>query len=101
MVQIAIYGSEADFRKTRLHGIQKPATRGKMTIVVNDLPEGEYAVLVYQDLDGNGKLDTNLIGIPKEPWGGSVQGKSVIGGPGWNDAKFRLPAGGFAVEIGL
>ncbi|MBC6995091.1 DUF2141 domain-containing protein [Neolewinella lacunae] len=30
---------------------------------------GEYAIMVYQDLNNNGAMDTNFIGMPKEPLG--------------------------------
>jgi uncharacterized protein (DUF2141 family) len=33
------------------------------------LPIGECVINVYQDLNGNGKCDTGLFGIPKEPVG--------------------------------
>lgn len=33
------------------------------------VPFGTYAVSVYQDTDDNGELDTNFLGIPKEPIG--------------------------------
>lgn len=100
-VRIAVYANEADYRKKSVRAIKQAASGPRMTIVVKDLPEGEYAVTLFQDLDGNEKLDTNLLGIPKEPWGASLQGKSVIGAPGWNDARFKLPAGGLALDIGL
>ena len=32
-----------------------------------DLPPGRYAVSVIHDVNGNGVLDTNLLGIPSEP----------------------------------
>jgi uncharacterized protein (DUF2141 family) len=32
-----------------------------------ELPSGTYALVVYQDLNNNGKMDTNFIGMPKEP----------------------------------
>jgi len=40
------------------------------------LPEGEYAIQVYQDTNNNGKLDFGIFNIPKEPvgisnWNGS------------------------------
>jgi uncharacterized protein (DUF2141 family) len=37
-----------------------------------DLPVGRYAVAVYHDLNDNGKLDKNVLGIPKEPYGFSI-----------------------------
>jgi uncharacterized protein (DUF2141 family) len=33
------------------------------------VPEGEYFIWVYQDSNGNGKVDLNLFRIPKEPVG--------------------------------
>jgi len=44
------------------------------------LPAGEYLFSMFQDSNGNGKLDTNLIGIPREPFGFSnYSGKSAPG----------------------
>lgn len=34
-----------------------------------DIPAGKYVVAVFQDLNGNGELDTNFFGVPKEPYG--------------------------------
>lgn len=33
-----------------------------------DLAPGRYVVAVFQDLNGNGKLDTDLLGRPTEPY---------------------------------
>lgn len=98
-VQIAVYASEAEFRKTMLRALREPARTGRLRVTVPGLPAGEYAVMVFHDLDGNDRLDTNLLGIPREPWGGSLRGKSVFGPPGWADVKFTLPAGGETLAI--
>lgn len=55
------------------------------------LPEGSFAFQVYHDLDDNGKMKTNFIGIPKEPTGVSNDAKGKFGPPKFKDA---------AVEIG-
>jgi uncharacterized protein (DUF2141 family) len=34
-----------------------------------DIPAGRWAVSVSHDLNGNRKVDTNLLGIPREAWG--------------------------------
>ncbi|MEM9675757.1 MAG: DUF2141 domain-containing protein [Cyclobacteriaceae bacterium] len=34
-----------------------------------DVPFGQYAVSIYQDLNTNSELDRNFLGIPKEPVG--------------------------------
>ena len=33
------------------------------------VPYGTYAISIYQDTNDNGELDTNFLGIPKEPIG--------------------------------
>jgi uncharacterized protein (DUF2141 family) len=41
---------------------------------------GEYVISMYQDWNGNAKLDSNFLGIPKEPFGFSnYRGKSAPG----------------------
>jgi uncharacterized protein (DUF2141 family) len=64
------------------------------------LPPGEYVFSLYQDLNSNGKLDTNFIGIPREPVGiSNYDGKGPPGG--FDRQKVRVPAGGMALEIRL
>ncbi len=39
-----------------------------------------YVISMYQDINGNGKLDSNFLGIPREPFGFSnYNGKSAPG----------------------
>ena len=43
-----------------------------------ELPAGEYVFSLYQDVNCNKKLDANVLGIPKEPYGFSnYDGKDV------------------------
>lgn len=55
-----------------------------------DLPRGEYAIAIYQDINGNKKLDTNLFGYPKEPFGFSNNIKPKLSAPGFADCRFSL-----------
>ena len=100
-IMLAIYDSEDNFRKTEKIATSKPATSGDMVFSFSDLTAGAYAVMVFHDRNSNGKLDTNLLGIPKEPWGGSLQGKSVFGAPGWADTQFELTDAGMSISITL
>ena len=34
-----------------------------------EIPEGEYVIQIYQDVNNNSQLDFGLFGIPKEPVG--------------------------------
>ena len=40
-----------------------------LTVTVHDLPDGRYAVKLYHDANGNGQLDTNMVGLPTEGYG--------------------------------
>ena len=44
------------------------------------LPDGEYLVMLVQDINKNGKLDTSFIGMPKDPVGlSNYDGKGIPG----------------------
>lgn len=40
-------------------------------VTISNLPVGQYAVSALHDENANGQLDTNFLGIPKEPTGTS------------------------------
>lgn len=54
--------------------------------VIKDLPEGEYAIAIYHDENGDKKCNTNLIGIPKEGYGFTRITK-LFSAPKFDDAK--------------
>ena len=55
------------------------AANDEIETTVN-LPDGDFSFCVYQDVNSDGTLNSNLIGIPKEPFGFSnYNGKSAPG----------------------
>lgn len=66
-----------------------------------NLTAGTYAVTVYQDQNDNGKLDTNWIGIPKEPVAVSNNAKGRMGPPKYKDAMFRVGSERKTLQISL
>lgn len=56
----------------------------------DDLPEGEYAVAIYQDLNRNNVLDKNIIGIPEERYGFSNKARRTFSAPSFQEAKIKL-----------
>jgi len=53
---------------------------------------GEYAVAAFHDTNGNGELDRNFFGMPKEPYGFSNDARGVFGPASWQDARVRVNA---------
>lgn len=101
-MRIAVYADEAAFDKRETYrAISEPAVKGEMKVVVSDIPPGNYAVMLFQDVNLNEKLESNLFGIPQEPWSASLGGSSVFGAPSWSDAIFALPEAGAVIDINM
>lgn len=70
----------------------QPGGQPSATLRIDDLPYGTYAIAVFQDLNGNGKLDTGLMGMPKEPYCFSNNFRPRFSGPKWADCRFTYSA---------
>ena len=49
---------------------------------------GYYAISCFQDLNNNGILDKNLLGIPTEPYAFSQNARPKFRAPSWEEAQF-------------
>jgi uncharacterized protein (DUF2141 family) len=67
-----------------------PVSGGAATVEFRNLAAGTYAVAAYHDANGNGKMDANFLGIPKEPTGSSNDAKGRMGPPSFKDAQIQL-----------
>jgi uncharacterized protein (DUF2141 family) len=52
--------------------------------------EGYYAIMVYQDINSNGKLDKNLLGLPKEPIAMSNNFRPKFKSPSFKELKIKV-----------
>ncbi|MER3376031.1 MAG: DUF2141 domain-containing protein [Allomuricauda sp.] len=91
-VNVALYDSDETFLS--FDGVLKtssaPAHKGIVTLQIVDLPIGEYALAVFHDENGNGKLDTNWLGIPKEKVAFSRAKMKMFGPPKFKECTFRV-----------
>ncbi|MDP4535120.1 DUF2141 domain-containing protein [Alkalimonas collagenimarina] len=92
-----IYASlcqQNDFMRGRCgFEIVRQVLQPQQTLIFNDVVAGTYAVSVFYDVNDNGKLDTNLFGIPKEPTGVSNNVTGRNGPPKFEDASFEVKTG--------
>lgn len=65
-------------------------TGNRTMAIFRDVPPGTYAVSVLHDENGNGRMDTNALGLPKEGAGASNNPGSILGPPGFEDARFTV-----------
>jgi len=91
-VMIQVLGSRAAFDGEEPPDASAilPAIAPGIEITTTALPPGTYGVRVMHDRNGNGELDTNLMGIPDEPWGFSNNAQGTLGPPGWDAVRFDL-----------
>ena len=88
-IRIAIYNNDDSFLKTPFKvAIIKPNSK-VVNIVIPNLPEGVYAISLYQDENTNEDLDMGMFG-PKEPYGFSNNAKGKFGPAKFADAKFEV-----------
>ena len=102
-VIIALFDSAEGFEKDGAFvrsAFVEPENRGAVW-TFGDLPFGEYAVRLFHDENGNEKLDTNWVGIPKERYGFSNDARGKFGPPGYEAAKFRFDSDGMTLQVKL
>lgn len=89
---IAIFRPTDDFPVfgKQFKGIVKEVEGKSQNYTFDDLPEGDYAVAIYQDLNRNKILDKNLLGIPTEIYGFSNNARRTFSAPSFQEAKFKL-----------
>jgi uncharacterized protein (DUF2141 family) len=94
-VYIAVYDRPDTFPSGRqlVGQVLIPQDR-HLTVHFSNLPPGRYAAAAFQDFNGNGKLDKNFLGIPKEPYGFSQEARGSIGPPTFAEAAITLDPDG-------
>ncbi len=64
-------------------------SNGKATLQFNQVPDGKYAIALFHDTNGDGKLNTNILGIPKEGYGVSNNVRNLFSAPGFEESSFK------------
>ena len=102
-VMVAVYDRAASFMKDdqQVVAVMLPARGGSARVVLGNLAPGRYAVSVFHDANGNGKLDKNLVGMPSEPYGFSRDARGNFGPPEFDAAAVELADQPVALTITL
>ena len=81
-------GEESVFSASAL-----PIRQGQAVAEFENVPAGPFAVSVFHDKDRDGKLDSDLIGIPSEDYGFSADARDMFGPPSFEEARLDLAPG--------
>lgn len=100
-VLVALYNSNRTFMLQPFLTAEVKAKEGHVMVVFPNVAEGEYAVTVLHDLNGNKKMDENLLGIPKEGFGFSNDAMGAFGPPSFKECVFPMHPGPITTGVRL
>jgi uncharacterized protein (DUF2141 family) len=100
-VLISLFDKADGWMQKGLKTAVAPAQKDGVTYEFKDLPMGDYAISIHHDENGNGKFDTNLVGMPIEPYGFSNDAMGNFGPPTFEQAKFKLDVTKKTVTLNL
>ncbi|WP_399686081.1 DUF2141 domain-containing protein [Xenophilus sp.] len=90
---VAVYDSAERYAAGQSMASQSlPLREGAAQLAFVGLPAGRYALKVFADENGNGKLDTNLLGLPVERYGFSRDARGDRGAPDFEAVAVPLDA---------
>ena len=86
--------------RCRLNGAVE-ARPGSVLVRVTSVPPGTYAVQAWHDENDNGRIDRDMLGIPREGIGFSRDAPIRFGPPSFKDAQFAVGDGGGRTTLRL
>ena len=94
---LAAYGTAETYNKKPMAAVKVPAGDATTRLQMCGISGDTLAITMYQDLDSDGKMGKNLMGMPTEPWGSS--GAPGMFGPTWQTGSVKLGAGAVVVKL--
>lgn len=76
-------------KRCRLNGSAE-ARPGSVLVRITGVPPGTYAVQAWHDENDNGRIDRDMLGIPREGIGFSRDAPIRLGPPSFEDARFDV-----------
>jgi|GEM_PF-315274 len=93
-VNIAVFNSSEAWLKKSVYSVRLPINdkscgESSCTWQVDKAEYADYGIAVFHDINANGEMDTNFVGLPEEDYGFSNNETSAFGlPPSWKKAKF-------------
>lgn len=100
---IGLYDSKRNFLKKQLPNsvIAEVHNQDDVVATLKNVSPGIYAIAVIHDLNGDGRLDRNIVGMPKEPLAFSVIKTIPKGRPKFPDCAFKVQGENMQMTIAL
>ena len=78
-----------------------PARPGLSTVTVRGVAPGTYGVIAFHDINDDGDVNQNLIGLPTEGVGFSRDARITFGAPRFADAALQVQGAVVTLDITL
>ena len=98
-IRVGLFKNEDTFLKKAIEGKVVKASKDGVTVVFENVPEGDYAVSVLHDENGNGEMDSNVVGMPKEGFAFGNNAMGAFGPPSFEKAKVSVKNGRVRQEL--
>ena len=99
-LMIAAYADADNYGKKPVMSMRLTAgDTAAMSFQLCGLEGTEVALMLFQDLDNDGRMGRNLVGLPTEPWGSS--GTPGMFGPSWETGRVLRGAAPIVVQMSL
>lgn len=96
-VKFALYNGD-NFMKQPIYSKSASVENRKSTVIFENVPQGNYAIICFHDENNNNLLDFEENGIPKESYGLS-NNTMYFGPPEFESAKFEVKDNALHLEI--
>jgi uncharacterized protein (DUF2141 family) len=96
-LMVAAYADADSYGKKPAAQMRVAAGDAVTTFELCGLSGNVVAISMFQDLDSDGKMGQNPLGMPTEPWGSS--GKPGMFGPSWETGKVALDGSKIIVKL--
>lgn len=74
-------------------------TNNEMIIPIHSLAAGDYAISLFHDINSNGEIEKNVFGIPKEPYGFSLNYRPLFRAPKYSECSFNYDGKRIEIDI--
>ncbi len=96
-LMVAAYADAESFGKKAVTSLRVAAGDAVTSFQICGLSGDSVALTMFQDLDSDGKMNKNLLGMPTEPWGSS--GTPGMFGPSWETGRVALDGKTIVVKL--
>ncbi|MCA4899944.1 MAG: DUF2141 domain-containing protein [Bacteroidota bacterium] len=103
-IHVGFYKEGNEFPTQGKHAFAKqfiPSKTGEITISWDQIPQGEYALAIYQDLNGSEKMEANMFGYPKEPFAFSNNVRPKMAKPKFTACAVKFDEKNSSFEVAL